>query len=151
MPLERVTDSAGGILVPPGRYMLSCLGLEDITGAYGPRIKWRFHLKDEHGHVMLNGDARAELWAFSSPKLNKHPQNKTRPWAEALLARPLHDGEDGEDVARQLVGKTANALIGEQMTLKGGKVNVIHDMWPIGAIAPPEPEPEPEDLDAIPF
>ena len=113
MPFKNVTNTVGGTQpeIEPGTYTVEVLGIEDMEpGQYGERMRWVLGLTDEDGEIITweNGD-RYEWWQQTGTTLG--PRSTARKYADALLARDLRDGEEGDAILEELVGRTARALI----------------------------------------
>ncbi len=74
-------------LLDEGMYPAVVTKLEPSDGQYGPQLKWYFDV--EHG------DESVEVTAFGSNRKEGKLGRKTklREWAEAILGRPLQQGE----------------------------------------------------------
>jgi hypothetical protein len=97
--------------IEPGTYTVTVLRIEDMEpGQYGERMRWVLALTDEDGAPVTwdNGDPY-EWWQQTGTTLG--PKSTARKWADALMGRDLRDGDDGDDVADALIGKSARALI----------------------------------------
>lgn len=113
MPFKNVTNTVGGTQpeIEPGTYTVEVLNIEDMEpGQYGERMRWVLGLTDEDGEIITweNGD-RYEWWQQTGTTLG--PRSTARKYADALLARDLRDGEEGDAILAELVGRTARALI----------------------------------------
>ena len=113
MPFKKVTNTVGGSMptIEPGTYTVTVLRIEDMEpGQYGERMRWVLALTDEDGVPVAwdNGDPY-EWWQQTGTTLG--PKSTARKWADALMGRDLRDGDDGDDVADALIGKSARALI----------------------------------------
>lgn len=107
------TVSNGGGTMPQmdGTYVLTVLRVEDGgEGQFGPRMRWVFSCTDEDGdNVTWDDGTPFELWQSTGTSLG--PKGKARKWAEAVLQRELVNGENGDEIVRQMVGKRVRALI----------------------------------------
>ena len=107
MPFKNVTNTVGGTQpeIEPGTYTVEVLGIEEMEpGQYGDRMRWVLGLTDEDGEIIAwpNGE-QYEWW--------QQTRSTARKYADALLGRELRDGEDGDDILEELIGRTARALI----------------------------------------
>jgi len=113
MPFKKVTNSIGGTMpaIDPGTYVVTVLRIEDMEpGLYGDRMRWVMALTDDAGEPVTwdNGEPY-EWWQQTGTTLG--PKSTARKWADALMGRDLREGDDGDDVADALIGKSARALI----------------------------------------
>lgn len=139
--------SQGYEAIEPGRYIVKLVRFEQTSHAeYGPGIKWVFHVAnpatDPPTLIYQQDGTPYEFFQITSPKLGPKSK-KARPWLEALLGRPIVEGQDtGDALAKAVVGKKAAALIGPN----DGGYSTIHQMFPLGgkaaAVAAPSPAVE---------
>ena len=113
MPFKNVTNTVGGTQpeIEPGTYTVEVIGIEEMEpGQYGERMRWVLGLTDEDGEIIAwqNGEPYA-WWQQTGTTLG--PRSTARKYADALLGRELRDGEDGDDILEELIGRTARALI----------------------------------------
>lgn len=103
---------SGGSNIEPGVYLVKLARIERAPdGQFGKRIAWIFNLADSKARTPIF-DADGSLLEFrhtTSAKLG--PKAKAREFAEALLGRELVIGEPGAAVAKECIGKTAQAVI----------------------------------------
>jgi hypothetical protein len=106
------TPADSSPIVEPGRYLVKLFKLEPTSHPqYGAGVKWVFVIATPDGKPLYDKhNAPLELWQTTSLRLT--PNSKARPWVEALLDRPLTNGEDPAAIAQAIVGKKAYALIG---------------------------------------
>lgn len=101
------TNQTSVDLPEPGRYTFRCVSIEEAPDkGYGPGVLWKFTLTDPAGVTLAtpSGD-EYELWQFTSQKLS--PGARARQYADALLGRPLAEGETPNPrdlVGREMVG-----------------------------------------------
>tara|TARA_R110000824_G_scaffold3095_1_gene14153 strand:+ start:65 stop:508 length:444 start_codon:yes stop_codon:yes gene_type:complete len=113
MPFKNVTNTVGGTQpeIEPGTYTVEVLGIEEMEpGQYGDRMRWVLGLTDEDGEIIAwpNGE-QYEWWQQTGTTLG--PRSTARKYSDALLGRELRDGEDGDAILEELIGRTARALI----------------------------------------
>ena len=109
---EKVRNYSGGSKdIKPGVYVVKVANLMQVENDYGTRVQWQFEvfsypdlkpLFDEFGQPL-----RVVDWTSTS----LGPQAKARKWAEALLQRPLAEGEGGDELADELMGRMAIATV----------------------------------------
>jgi len=113
MPFKNVTNTVGGTQpeIEPGTYTVEVIGIEEMEpGQYGERMRWVLGLTDEDGETIAWPDKSPyEWWQQTGTTLG--PRSTARKYADALLGRELRDGEDGDDILEELIGRTARALI----------------------------------------
>lgn len=123
------TVSSGGGTMPQmdGTYTLTVLRVEEGgEGQFGPRMRWVFECRDEDGDLVAWDDGSTfELWQSTGTSLG--PKGKARKWAEAVLGRELVNGESGDKIVAEMIGKTVRALI---QTNESGYAGII-GMTPI--------------------
>ena len=73
-------------------------------------MRWVLGLTDEDGEIIAwpNGE-QYEWWQQTGTTLG--PRSTARKYSDALLGRELRDGEDGDAILEELIGRTARALI----------------------------------------
>ena len=159
MVFNKVTNSVGGgdgnfTLLPRGQYIIQVFDLiEEDNGNFGPQVKWVFHVFGVDGKPILKDDGHTpmELWGYTPKNINKHPQNRTRPWLEAFLGRELREGESGESIEQEVLGKKANAYVTQVANKTNGKLrNQVQDVYPMEGASKADPGPD-RDQDSIPF
>lgn len=113
------------------KYIVKLVKLEPCTSQFGngKGVKWYFNVarRGDPPDVIMDaatGD-KMELWQFSDAELT--PNSKPGKWAAALLQREIAIGDDGEQLAAEMLNKTALAMIGPN---KQGKGNSILAMEP---------------------
>ena len=113
MPFKNVTNTVGGTQpeIEPGTYTVEVIGIEEMEpGQYGERMRWVLGLTDEDGETISWPDKSPyEWWQQTGTTLG--PRSTARKYADAMLGRELRDGEDGDDILEELIGRTARALI----------------------------------------
>ena len=82
--MMRFTASRGSELLPEGQYDAALQRVEQASNANGPYLKWRFG-------ISLHGEDRGITGVTG---MNLDAGSKARFWTEALLERPLRDGEE---------------------------------------------------------
>lgn len=131
-----------------GRYILKVVRLEPAEeGQYGPSIKWIFHCADAASKALIRdsqGEAY-EMWQFSGTKVN--PGTKAHLWASAFLNREPEVGESGAQIARDLLGTKAIAMVGPNPKTMRSSILSIKP-FAAGAAAAPPPPPT-DDLDEL--
>ena len=113
MPFKKVTNTVGGPMpsIEPGTYTVTVLRIEDMEpGQYGERMRWVLSLADEDGEPVTWDSGDVFEW-FQQTGTTLGPKSTARKWADALMGRDLREGDDGDDVADALIGKSARALI----------------------------------------
>lgn len=112
------------------RYLVKVMKLTDLGVSKFPqptddpdnpthRIQWAFRMAHSDGTPVLNVDGDPyEHYDYTSSKTGKSTKagGKTatsRLWMEALFGHPLEDDEIGPEIANELVGKVAVALLEE--------------------------------------
>jgi hypothetical protein len=131
--------SSGGMDIDPGRYIVKVVRLEPgKDGEFGPTIRWVFNLATPDTKLVISAPSGEpyELFQFTSVKVGQ--KSTSRPWIEALLDRPLNDGESGSELARAVIGKKAVALIGQN---ERGYTAVLQ-MSPLSTLAKSKPAPQ---------
>jgi hypothetical protein len=105
----------------PGLYEAFMQGIEEADSTYGDGhyLKWHFT-------VELQGRDPVDLMVFSSEKFT--PGAKARKMAEALLDRPIANGEEIEYSA--LVGKPCRVLVRVDTLDDGGSRNAVDQVLP---------------------
>ncbi len=142
--LPQATDQTGP---PAGIYVFKLKGIErGIQGAAeyggGERCKWIFGIEqaiapDDPDEV--EGYIGEEFWSFTSYPHKLGPKTKMRQYVEALLGRPLDEGEepDGDDLIDRKVKVT--------LAPNDNKRNVIVSIMPHKGKRAPVVEPEDEE------
>ncbi len=92
----------------PGDYRARFTGYEEDEGVHGPFVKWYFEVLDEEY-------AGRSLKGVTSTSFN--PLSKMWAWVQALLARPIEDGEEID--LDDLVGREVMLDIEHQKTERG--------------------------------
>jgi hypothetical protein len=112
MPFGNATNSTGGNLPQlDGTYTLEIVRFEDMEpGQYGDRMRWVFNVTDDDGELVTYESGDAYEW-YQTTGTTLGPRSTARDWAQKFLGRDLADGEKGQDVAAELVGKKARALV----------------------------------------
>ena len=111
MPFGNVTNNAGNLPQLDGTYTLEVIRLEDLEpGLYGDRMRWVFKATDEDGDIVTYDSGDPYEW-YQTTGATLGPRSTARDWAQKFLGRELRDGETGDGVADQLVGKKARALV----------------------------------------
>lgn len=140
--------------IEDGTYVLQLKALEDTPdNGFGPGNKWIFHLWEKQTReAVTNEDGTAyEFYQFSSSKMT--PRAKARGWFEALIGRPIQDGEDPDAIVSAAIGKYAEALIASE--IEDGKLRTkIVTMKPMqakanGKVEPPNPAPTPQPVQQL--
>lgn len=140
-------------ILEAGKYRLKVDRIEEATGEFGPQNKWVFLVSGPAGQLMQSdGTTPYEFWAYTSNKTG--PGSKAGEYFEALLDRQLVEGESGAQLATDVIGKIAEAMIGVIRVTRNGSdrnINKILQMMPLKRRAPrtatPEPEAPPEPVD----
>ena len=153
MPFNNATNQEANF-VESGKYIGKVVRTEESDeGGFGPGLKWVWHLATPNPQgkatTLFGTDGEPyEFYQWSSLKLS--PRAKARGWVEALLDRPLEDGESGEAISQAIVGKVAMLLIGPQVGEDGQTRMKIMSIEPYRASgrAAPKPEPTPEPVAA---
>ncbi|MFN8525143.1 MAG: hypothetical protein U0821_18765 [Chloroflexota bacterium] len=94
------SDQESAPIIEPGFYLLTLEKLEEAAPSQfsqdgAPQVKWFFTVSqdgDPSAKVLMQNGEPYELYQWSSTSMNK--RSKARPWAEALLGRPLVVGEE---------------------------------------------------------
>jgi hypothetical protein len=113
-----------------GKYVAKLIGFEETPPSaahpeWGAGMKWRFYLAtyptaNAPSTVVKRPDSDEvyEFWQFSGSKLT--PRTKAWAWIEALLGRPIVEGQDsGEALAAAVLGKKAVVMIGPLRSKEG--------------------------------
>lgn len=143
MPFQTPSSKSGRSTgyIEDGIYGVQLVSLEDdFSELYQkPQIKWEFALYDFESKVGLvdgDGDPVTLLgWTGTS----MHTKSRARPWAEALLGRPIVDGEDPEEIAAEITGKFAVAVIKNVAKEDGTTRPRIDSLAPLKAKAAAQP------------
>jgi hypothetical protein len=95
-----------------GQYLVKLIRIEPAPdGQFGARRSWVFAVADANTSTPIyNADGSVyEYYQLTSDKLGS--KARAREWAEALLDRPLVDGEKAVDLVRAMIGKRALGLV----------------------------------------
>lgn len=137
----------GGSPIEDGRYILKIVRLEPADeGQYGPSIKWVFNMADAASKAIMR-DAQGEAYEwfqFSSTKLTTGTKGYT--WACAFLGRDVQVGESGAQIARDLLGQKAIAMVGPNVKTMRTCILSIKPFVAGAAAPPPPPTDEPDEL-----
>ena len=111
MPFGNVTNSSGNLPQLDGTYTLEIVRLEDLEpGQFGDRMRWVFNATDDEGDLVTYESGDPYEW-YQTTGATLGPRSTARDWAQKFLGRDLADGEKGHEVAAELVGKKARALV----------------------------------------
>jgi hypothetical protein len=111
MPFGNVTNNSGNLPKLDGSYTLEIERIEDIEpGQYGDRMRWVFTAVDEDGEQVCYDSGDPYEW-YQTTGATLGPRSTAREWAQKFLGRELREGETGAEIAEQLVGKKARALV----------------------------------------
>jgi hypothetical protein len=130
-----------------GRYILKIVKLEPAEGQFGPQIKWYFNVADAASKAIIR-DSQGEPYewfGYTSTKTN--PGTKTHTWASAFMGRELEIGESGSQLARDLLGKKAIAMVGPSGPNQRTSILSIKPF--VATAAAPPPPPVTDDLDEL--
>src|ERR1700752_1693404 len=135
--MPRLTASAGGIEIEDGEYTAEFLSVEETpptpnSPSNQPFLKWTFHVYDS--------DDGQPMTQATSMKFG--PKANARIWTEALMGRPLVDGEDVE--INDLAPKQCRVLI-EHPPESNGYARISRVMAPRKVKAPVKPVVQEED------
>ena len=135
-----------------GDYRATFTRYEEDEGIHGPMVKWFFDLQDE------DYEGRS-ISGISSTSFN--PMSKMWAWVQALLGRPIEDGEEID--LDELIGREVMIDVDHKQTERG-TFERIASLRPVRKRsskkkkkAEPEPEPveeedeEDDDLPPTPF
>lgn len=157
---EEVTEATGSPLRSQ-RYVLKLVRLELSDHAqYGPGVRWVFHVADAEGGKdlalirMADGEPY-EFFQITGTRLQAPKPGAKIPkafkFACAFLGRQIRIGESGSEIARELIGKKAEAFLApnENGNLAVMSIDPLGTNYPQlrnGAAKPaaPAPAPEPE-------
>jgi len=108
---DRVRGFGGSKELPAGVYLVKVADLSKFENDYGIRIRWLFDVFSyPDGRPLADSLGRPlRLVDFSSPAMGE--KAKARRWAEALLQRPLSEGDGGDELAKELIGRMAVATV----------------------------------------
>jgi hypothetical protein len=137
----------GGSPIEDGRYILKVVKLEAADGQYGPSIKWIMNMADAATKAIFR-DSQGEPYEwfqFSDRKLSTG--TKGHMWASAFLGREIQVGESGAQIARDLIGTKAIAMVGPNPKTMRTSILSIKPFTAGAAAAPPPPVTD--DLDEL--
>ncbi len=140
----------GGSPLEDGRYILKIVKLEPAdSGQFGPSIKWIFNVADAASKAIIrDGQGEPyELYQFSNTKLTTGTKGYV--WACAFLNREVQVGESGAQIARDLLGTKAIAIIGPNPKTMRTCILSIKPFNAAAAAPPPAPAPVGNDLDEL--
>lgn len=142
-----------GAIVPEARYTLELIGMEkappsDFNPEAGPRVKWIFAIYTAAGERFEFNGGPYEFYRHTSKK--NSPRAHARQYAEALLGRPLQEGETPP--IREMMGCRMSALISyddnpndpSRQTLKMTSLKHV----PVASKAKAAPAPAPTQVTA---
>jgi hypothetical protein len=132
-----------------GDYLAKFTRYEEDEGIHGAMVKWFFTLEDEdYSGRTISG--------ISSTSFN--PMSKMWAWVQALLARPIEDGEEID--LDDLIGRQVMIDVDHKQTERG-TFERIASLRPVRRKKKRQPEPEPveeegddeeeDDLSEAPF
>jgi hypothetical protein len=102
----------------PGLYQAMLIAIEERSSDNGAYLRWTFTIDHEADEV--------EVSALSSTKFS--PTAKARKYAEALLARPIKEGE--ELAPAELYGCKCQVVVTIDTLTDGGTVNRVEQVLP---------------------
>ena len=124
----------------PGDYRAKFTGYEEDEGEHGPFVKLFFELLDEeHAGKILTGIAYTKF----------NPMSKLFAWTQALLGRPIEDGEEID--LDDLVGRECMLDIEHRKTERGTFERVVAVRPVRKKKGKPEPVADEEDFDDLHF
>lgn len=104
-------SNTDGTVLEAGQYVLTVESTEQAEdNGFGPSVLWRFRVSDPTTPEEFRLDDSGEpylFWHWTSTKMT--PRARARHWIEALLGRPIGDGERIDPST--LVGKRMTALV----------------------------------------
>lgn len=115
MPLSN--PSVAAFHVEEGRYRVKLTDLVDTDPPtdhldWGPRLRWFFNIYDSDGDPVLTEDGeQGQICPITGTSTG--PKSKARPWIEALLGRAIENGDTGEEMQDEIIGKEGWALISD--------------------------------------
>jgi hypothetical protein len=148
-----------------GKYLFKTKTIEETPdNGYGEGFKWILNVaskgNDGKYHAILDDEGHPfELWHFTNKSKNgapMGPRNRTRQLIEAILGRPMAEGESVSD--DEILGKPFFGLVGPKVGQDGKSRQRILSVSPYtggstAAAAAPTPPPVADNAaaDEVPF